>query len=101
MMYNSRVTSAKKKNPTIPFTPLTTDKISSMQYTPKTKKRPFKLYYEFQNPSNVTTFCYYDLIGDPFKDHDFTMDVPNPITRTHAMADPNYKKVFAPRVFKK
>ena len=101
MLYNSRVTSAKEKDPSIPFTPLTTDQISSMQCTPKTKNRPFKLYYEFQDPFNGTTFCHYDLIGDPFKDHDFTMDVPNTITRMHPMADPNYKKVFAPRVFKK
>ena len=55
MLYNSRVTSAKERNPTIPFTPLTTDQISSMQCTPKTKNCPLKLYYEFQDPSNGTT----------------------------------------------
>ena len=99
MLYNSKVTSAKEKNPSIPFPPLTTEQISSMQCTPKTKNRLFKLYYEFQDPSNGTTFCHYDLIADPYNDHNFAMHMPNP--RKHATSDPNYKKVFAPREFKK
>ena len=100
MLYNSKVTTTKNKHPNILFTPLTTDQINSLQCVPKTKNRPFKLFYEFQDPSNGTTFCHYDLVTDPFKDHDFSNDIPNPITRKHAMADVNYQKVFQPRVFK-
>ena len=101
MLYNSKITATKINHPSMIFTTLTTDQINSIQLGPKTKNRPFKLFYEFQDPSNGTTFCTYDLVTDPFKDHDFSQEIPNPITRKHALSDPNYKKVFEPRTFTK
>ena len=101
MLYNSKISATKTTHPTMPFNTLTTDQINSIQLGPKTKSRPFKLYYEFLDPSNGTTFCTYDLVTDPFKDHDFTQKMANPITRKHALSDPVYNKVFEPKTFTK
>ena len=101
MLYNAKITATKLAHPQSTFTPLNPDQIENLQCTIKTKTRPFKVYIEFLDPSNGTTFCHYDLNKDPFNEHDFTQEIPNPLTRKHAAADASYRKIFQPRVFKK
>ena len=101
MLYNAKIAETKMTHPQITFTALSTEQIDNLQVALKTKYRPFKVYFEFLDPSNGTTFCHYNNQSNPFDEHDFTEAIPNPLTRKHAMTDPGYKQVFQPRIFKK
>ena len=101
MLYNAKVSETKLTHPEITFTTLSKDQIDNLQVALKTKNRPFKLYFEFLDPINGTTFCQYDSQKNPFNEHDFTEAIPNPLTRKHAMTDPGYKKIYQPRIFRK
>ena len=101
MLYNAKIAETKMTHPQITFTALSTEQIDNLQVALKTKYRPFKVYFEFLDPSNGTTFCHYNNQSNPFDEHDFTEATPNPLTRKHAMTDPGYKQVFQPRIFKK
>ena len=59
---------------------LTEEQVTSMPVQLKVKYKPFATYWEFLDPSNNITYCTYTPGMDPFGDHDFSKDIPNPET---------------------
>ena len=64
--------------------------------TRKTAKNPFKIFYEFQDPSNNMTFMRYIPGLNPFDSFDFNQAIPNPGTREKAKVDEAYRKRYKP-----
>ena len=101
MLYNHAVLSAKQKNPNSSFKELNQTEIDAIQVSQKERHKPFKVYYEFLCPSNNTTFMPYTLNSNPFSGYDFNQNIPNPVTRKHAISDKVYEKRFPPKIYKK
>ena len=64
--------------------------------TKKNLKNPFKLYFEFTDPSNNLTLMRYFPGHNPFNLFDFSAAIPNPATREKARTDDIYKKRYSP-----
>ena len=62
----------------------------------KNLKSPFKLFFEFTDPSNNLTLMRYFPGQNPFDLFDFSAAIPNPATREKAKADDLYKKRYNP-----
>ena len=69
---------------------------TSLFITKKNLKNPFKLYFEFTDPSNNLTLMRYFPGNNPFNLFDFSADIPNPATREKARTDDIYKKIYSP-----
>ena len=69
---------------------------TSLFITKKNLKSPFKLYFEFTDPSNNLTLMRYFPGQNPFNLFDFSAAIPNPATREKAKTDEMYKKRYAP-----
>ena len=100
MLYNSALNAARNNNVGITLNPLTDDQANAIQVHLKTKYKPFATYWEYLCPSNNTTFIVYYPRKNPFHAYDFNKEIPNPITRKHAIADPKYKKFYKPKIYK-
>lgn len=102
-IYNSKIldTIQNHNPPNFKFKELTNEEIQNIQVNIKTKQRPFASYYEFLDPSNGTTYIPFTVNKDPFADHDFTLPIPNPITRRTAASDNRYNKRFPIKIYKK
>ena len=57
----------------------------------KTSKNPFRVFFEFVDPSNNVTFMRYVPGNSPFTLFDFKEDIPNPANRDKARTDEAYK----------
>ena len=57
----------------------------------KTSNNPFKVFFEFVDPTNNVTFMRYSHGTNPFAGFDFLKDIPNPATREKARTDEAYK----------
>ena len=75
---------------------LCTNPNDTLFITRKTAKNPFKIFYEFQDPSNNMTFMRYIPGLNPFDLFDFTQAIPNPGTREKAKVDEAYRKRYKP-----
>ena len=53
-------------------------------------KNPFRIFFEFTDPSSNITIMRYCPGVDPFTLFDFTQAIPNPATRDKAKMDENY-----------
>ena len=62
-----------------------------MFITRKTSKNPFRVFFEFVDPSNNVTFMKFIPNSDPFTGFDFKQDIPNPANRDKAKTDEAYK----------
>jgi hypothetical protein len=67
----------------------------------KAKYKPFATYWEFLDPTNNITYCTYTPGRNPFDNHDFKKDIPNPDTRKEAQTNPAYKKYYELKTYKK
>ena len=47
---------------------------------------------EFLDPCDQITQMHFFPDIDPFRDHDFTLSIPNPLTRKKAISDNSYKE---------
>ena len=72
------------------------DPNDTLYITRKTAKNPFKLYFEFQDPSNNLTFMRYIPGVNPFEHFDFTQEIPNPGTREKAKVDVAFARRYKP-----
>ena len=64
---------------------------TSLFITRKTSKNPFRVFFEFVDPSNNVTFMKYIPNSNPFAGFDFKQDIPNPANRDKAQTDEAYK----------
>ena len=64
---------------------------TSLFITRKTSKNPFRVFFEFVDPSNNVTFMKYIPNSNPFAGFDFKLDIPNPANREKAQTDEAYK----------
>jgi len=101
LLYNQKVQQAAIQNPNIPYKPLNSQEIDAITVQLKTKKKPFATYYEFLCPTNNTTFMVYTPSINPFQDYDFNHPIPNPLTRKHAISEPEYNKRYPAKVYNK
>ena len=75
--------------------------MENMPVNLKTKYKPFATFWEYLCPTNNTTYMAYIPGTNPFNSYDFRADIPNPVTRKHAVTDPVYKTVYPASTFKK
>jgi len=71
----------------------------SLFITRKTAKNPFRIFFEFTDPSSNITLMRFCPGTDPFTLFDFSQAIPNPATRDKAKTDENYSKRY--KAFKK
>merc|ERR1712074_74626 len=69
---------------------------TSLYITKKNQKSPFKLFFEFTDPTNNLTLMRYFPGQNPFDLFDFSEAIPNPATREKAKTDELYKKRYNP-----
>ena len=69
---------------------------TSLYITKKNLKSPFKLFFEFTDPSNNLTLMRYFPGQNPFNLFDFAETIPNPATREKARTDELYRKRYNP-----
>ena len=101
MLYNTKILEALRHDPQIGYKPLNQDEIDAIQVQLKTKKQPFSTYWEFLCPSNNTTFMAYTPCKNPFTDYDFGNNIANPLTKMHAVTNPDYIKRLPPKMHNK
>ena len=66
----------------------------SLFITRKTAKNPFRIFFEFTDPSSNITLMRFCPGTDPFALFDFSLAIPNPATRDKAKTDANYAKRY-------
>ena len=66
----------------------------SLFITRKTAKNPFRIFFEFTDPSSNITLMRFCPGIDPFVLFDFSLAIPNPATRDKAKTDANYAKRY-------
>ena len=99
MLYNQKASEARQINPSTEYNQLSKEEIGAIQVQLKTKRKPFSTYWEFLCPTNNTTFMVYTPDRNPFMDYDFNAKIANPLTRKHALSDPQYGKRFPPKIY--
>ena len=67
------------------------DSENTLFITRKTSKNPFKVFFEFVDPTNNVTFMRFSKGSNPFAGFDFLEAIPNPANRDKAKTDEVYK----------
>ena len=75
--------------------------MTNMPVKMKTKFKPFPTFWEYLCPTNNTTYMAFVPGTNPFNYYDFKADIPNPVTRKHAITDPIYNTALPASTFKK
>ena len=60
----------------------------------RTSKNPFRIFFEFTDPTSNITLMRYCPGTNPFDHFDFSQAIPNPATRDKAKMDENYAKRY-------
>ena len=60
----------------------------------RTSRNPFRIFFEFTDPTSNLTLMRYNPGTHPFEHFDFSQAIPNPATRDKAKMDENYTKRY-------
>ena len=70
------------------------DPNNSLFINRRTSKNPFRIFFEFTDPTSNLTLMRYCPGTNPFTHFDFSQAIPNPATRDKAKMDENYAKRY-------
>ena len=70
------------------------DMNNSLYINRRTSKNPFRIFFEFTDPTCNITLMRYNPGHNPFDLFDFSEAIPNPATREKAKIDDIYKKRY-------